>query len=291
MNNITPTATSSIRAPAGVRLRQRLAEGRILPAIGVYDIFSATLAAQHAEAVFCSGYGFSASFYGLPDEGFITWTDMLHYVERMRTVLPDTHIVVDIDDGYGDAAVAANVVRRLEAAGASAVIFEDQKRPKKCGHLPGKEIAPLDDYLQRLKAVLDARTDLVVVARTDAEEFEEGLRRARAFTEAGADAVMVEGLVRPEQVIAVDQAVAKGAYVTVNLLQGGKTPPVTLTELSRLGANLVIYSTPCLFAAHEAIDDALRRLTAADGKLASDFSRVDLKTSNAVLKRSGGRPS
>ena len=287
MNKVNPSpATPS--ALAGDRFRGKLAAGTTVPAIGIYDAFSASLAARSFDTLFCSGYGFSASYYGLPDEGFITWADMVHYVERLRHILPDTHLIVDIDDGYGDAASATNVVKRLDRIGASAVIFEDQKRPKKCGHLPGKEISDLDDYLTRLKAVLAARNHLFVVARTDAENFEEGLKRARAFADAGADAVMVEGLTDIQMVRLVRKA-AGDAYVVVNLLQGGKTPPVSLPELSELGANIVVYSTPCLFPAQQAIEDALANLTRAEGRLHPDATRVRLATNNAVLKDNAAR--
>ena len=148
-----PAATPT---QAGEKLRQRLATRNVLPAIGIYDAFSASIAARYFDALFCSGYGFSASYFGLPDEGYITWTDLLHYVEQVRYILPGVHLVVDIDDGHGDANIAVNLVRRLGQIGASAVIFEDQKHPKQCGHLPGKQISDLEDYLSRLRAVLAA---------------------------------------------------------------------------------------------------------------------------------------
>ena len=116
------------------------------------------------DAVFCSGYGLAQSHMGLSDEGFIAWPDMVSWCQRIRAILPSEHIVVDIDEGYGDPRLAAIVARQLETVGASACILEDQRRPKRCGHLPGKEIIPVDDYLIRLKSVLAGRTDLFVFA-------------------------------------------------------------------------------------------------------------------------------
>ena len=288
MNEMASVDWPATPAPAGEKLRRRLANGNVLPAIGIYDAFSASIAARYFDALFCSGYGFSASYYGLPDEGYITWTDLLSYVERLRNILPDVHLVVDIDDGHGDANIAVNLVRRLGQLGASAVIFEDQKRPKQCGHLPGKQISDLDDYLSRLRAVMAAHDDVFVVARTDAEDFEEGLRRARAFADAGADAVMVEGLTdlaRVEQV----RAAAGDTPVVVNLLQGGRTPPASLPELSRLGANIVVYSTPCLFPAQQAIETAMERLVVLDGRLEASPSGGPLAANNAVLQENAAR--
>jgi len=275
---------NNTKASFGDKLRQRLAQGTILPLIGVFDVFSAALAARKCEAIFCSGYGFAASYYGLPDEGFIAWPDMVAYVERVRAVLPDTHIVVDMDDGYGDPNLAANMTRRLERVGASAVILEDQRRPKRCGHLPGKEILELSDYLRRLESVLQVRDRMFVVARTDTQELEEALRRASIFARAGVDAVLVEGITEIGVIPRIREAVGPDVGITVNLIAGGKTGPVTLTELESLGVNLVNYSTPCLFAAHAAINRVLDSLAERDGKLLPDENGVELAVNNQLLK-------
>src|SRR5688572_8799640 len=95
------TPVSSAQSP-GNRMRTAVQEGEITPFIGVYDVFSAGLAGRHFNALFLSGFGFAASFYGLPDIGFITWSDMVSYVQRIRTVLPNHHLLIDIDDGYTD---------------------------------------------------------------------------------------------------------------------------------------------------------------------------------------------
>jgi len=162
--------------------------------IGVYDVFSATIAAKFHDGLFVSGYGFSASFYGLPDQGFIAWSDMVAFVQRLRAVLPRHHLMVDVDDGYADLEVACHVARLLESAGASGIVLEDQQRPRRCGHLDGKQIMPLEGFLEKLDRVLAARSSLFVVARTDASDPDEIARRACAFSDAGADAVLVDGL-------------------------------------------------------------------------------------------------
>ena len=144
-------------------MRAAVGERDIMPFIGVYDVFSAALAGRHFDALFISGFGFAASHYGLPDIGFITWSDMVYYVQRIRTVLPQHHMLVDIDDGYCDPEVACHVVSILEASGASGVVLEDQKRPRRCGHFDGKQIMDLDEYLAKLKQVLATRRDLFVI--------------------------------------------------------------------------------------------------------------------------------
>jgi 2-methylisocitrate lyase-like PEP mutase family enzyme len=267
----------------GHQLRERVSQGKILPTIGIFDAFSASIATQYFDAVFCSGYGFAASHYGLPDEGYITWTDMVEYVGRIRHILPNSHVIVDIDDGYGDPNIAANVVRRLERAGASGIILEDQRRPKRCGHLPGKEILPLPEYLERLDRVLNTKGNLFVVGRTDAEDFSEGLDRAAAFVESGVDAVMVEGLKKLEDVAAVKKVIGEKASLLVNLIQGGKTPEVSLSKLSELGANIVIYSTPCLYPAQQAIENEMQRLVQDDGRLLDSKTGVDLMKNKKIM--------
>ena len=266
----------------GAALRSEI-DKNIVPIIGVYDALSASLTSKYFNAVFCSGYGFSASRYGLPDEGFIAWQDMISYVENMRSISPDIHIVVDIDEGYGDDKIARTVTSRLENVGASAIVLEDQRRPKKCGHLPGKEIISRDEHIKRLTGVLNVRKDLYVIARTDAEDIQEGISRVQDYASAGADAVMVEGLDSIESIILVRESIPSGVSMAVNLIFGGKMGPISLDELSALGVNLVVYSTPCLFAAHGAVDHAIRELKENNGVLKGDKFGVSLVESNKIL--------
>ena len=272
-------------------LRAVMGERDIIPFIGVYDVFSAKIAARYFDGLFLSGFGFSASFYGLPDVGFIAWSDILQYTQRVRAILPRHHIVVDIDDGYCDTETACHVVRQLESIGASAVVLEDQKRPKSCGHVGGKRLMPLDDFLVKLDKVLDARSDLVVVARTDAVNDDERIRRAKAFEAAGADAILVDGMEDISLLRELRQAVEKP--LMFNQLAGGKSPRCSLSELQELGVSLVNYSTPCLFAAQKAVDDSIRELTTTDGTLPDTrFDAVGLADCNELLAedRTAGEP-
>lgn len=275
MNTQALRTTSS----PGVRLRESIANSHILPFIGVYDVFSAALAGRHFDSLFVSGFGFAASNYGLPDIGFITWTDIVAYVQRLRTVLPTHNLLVDIDDGYCDPEVACHVVSVLEAVGASGVVLEDQKRPRRCGHFEGKQIMPLDEYLAKLRAVLATRRDMLVIARTDVGELDEIRQRVEAFAAAGADAVLVDGLTSLEVVRELSRVVDRP--FCFNQIAGGKSPPCTQDELHDAGVSLVIYSTPCLFAAQAAIEDAMLDLKARDGTLAG--SRIGVKDCTQIL--------
>jgi 2-methylisocitrate lyase-like PEP mutase family enzyme len=273
----------------GDKLRQVLSSKKILPVIGIYDVFSASLAARDFDALFVSGFGFAASHYGLPDIGFIAWTDIVDFVRRLVAIAPDKHLLVDIDDGYCDTAVACHVATSLEQLGASGVVLEDQERPRLCGHMDGKRILPLDNYLAKLKAVLAARRDLVVVARTDATDLNEIKRRVVAFEAAGCDAVLADGIPSLEVLREIKALV--NCPVVFNQMAGGKSPVCSLPELQAHGVGMAIYSTPCLFAAQRAIENALRMLQVEDGSLANALQRdANLKSCNEVLFQNLNKP-
>jgi len=260
-------------------MREAVARRNITPFIGVHDAFSAGIAGRHFDALFLSGFGFAASHMGLPDIGFIAWPDMVAHAQRIRTILPSHHLLVDIDDGYCDSEVACHVVSLLEAAGVSGVVLEDQKRPRRCGHFEGKQIADLDDYLAKLRQVLATRRDLFVVARTDSSDPADIERRVSAFAEAGADAVLVDGIKDLDIIRKLSRSVAQP--FCFNQIAGGKSPACTLTQLADVGVRVAIYSTPCLFAAQAAMQDAMTDLLANDGSLAG--SRIGVKDCSAIL--------
>ncbi|GGN32666.1 isocitrate lyase/PEP mutase family protein [Streptomyces fuscichromogenes] len=274
----------------GKKLREQIAGPGTTPLIGVYDMYSASIAAKHYDGMFVSGFGFAASYYGLPDIGFIAWPDMVAFVQRLRGAFPHHHLLVDIDDGYVDPEVACHVVEGLERIGASGVILEDQKRPRRCGHADGKQVLPLEEYLDKLEKVLETRQDLVVVARTDATDEHDILHRAERLAATDADVILVDG-VRSEEWIRRIRKVVGDKPLLFNQIAGGKSPRLSLTELDELGVDVAIYSTPCLFAAHEAMDSALGELRAADGRLPSVDAAggVGVKASTTLLERNIAR--
>ncbi|MFB2937534.1 oxaloacetate decarboxylase [Aerosakkonemataceae cyanobacterium BLCC-F154] len=263
----------------GSLLRQALIKKDIIPFIGVYDVFSASIAGKYYDGIFISGFSFAASYYGLPDIGFITWSDIVAFVQRVKTILPHHHILVDIDDGYVDTEVACHVVSLLESMGASGVIIEDQKRPRRCGHLDGKLLMELDDFLEKLKNVLATRKDLFVVARTDATDIDEIIRRAKAFEEAGSDAILADGIKDLETLEKIKLQVNKP--LVFNQIAGGKSPPCNLTQLKDAGVSLVNYSTPCLFAAQTALEAEMQLLKERNGLI--EKNKVGVKECTAFL--------
>ncbi|MGW0878144.1 isocitrate lyase/PEP mutase family protein [Streptomyces sp. NPDC002671] len=270
----------------GKKLRDQIASPGTTPLIGVYDMYSASIAAKHYDGMFVSGFGFAASYYGLPDIGFIAWPDMVAFVQRLRGAFPNHHLLVDIDDGYVDPEVACHVVEGLERIGASGVILEDQKRPRRCGHADGKQVLPLEEYLEKLEKVLATRKDLVVVARTDATDEHDILHRAERLAATDADVVLVDGVRSVEWIERIRKVVGDKPLL-FNQIAGGKSPRLSLGQLSDLGVDVAIYSTPCLFAAHEAMDSALAELKAADGRLphVDPANGIGVKASTTLLER------
>lgn len=265
------------------QLHQELAGKEILPFIGVYDVFSASIAAEHFNGIFLSGFGFAASYYGLPDIGFIAWSDMVSYVQRVRTVLPRHLLLVDMDDGYGDSEVACHVSRLLETVGASGIVIEDQKRPRRCGHFDGKQLLEIDEFLYKLTRILETRKDMFVIARTDAMNPEDIHKRAKAFADAGADAVMVDGIGDLSLVRELKRDIK--TPIVFNQIEGGKSPLSSLRELKDAGISIVIYSTSCLFPFQAAVEKAMISLRENDGLIKTvDADRIDLKKCASHLR-------
>lgn len=243
---------------AGVEFRERIRQKKLLPLIGVYDVFSAQIAAERFDGVFCSGYSFAASAYGLPDVGYVNWRDITDFATKIRHSLPKTHILVDVDDGFGDEVVASNTVRVLESNGLSAVMLEDQKRPRRCGHFEGKHILPVEEYLIKLSTVLETRSSIFVIARTDASDPTEAIERAVRYAEAGADGVMVEAIRDLDTIARLRSHVT--VPIMINQLYGGKSPNWRFDEMEDAGASIVIFSTPCLFAAQYGMERYLDKM-------------------------------
>lgn len=260
-------------------IRQELRTRDIIPFIGVYDVFSASIAAKYYDGIFISGFGFAASHYGLPDIGFISWSDIVAFVQRVKTILPHHLILVDIDDGYVDVEVACHVVGLLESMGVAGVIIEDQKRPRRCGHFDGKLLLESAEFLHKLDKVLAARKNLFVIARTDAQDIEDITQRAQAYAAAGVDAILVDGIKDIELIKDLKKSVDKP--LVFNQIAGGKSASYSLTELKNAGVSLVNYSTPCLFAAQSAIEDEMKWLREQDGFLQKE--RVGVAECTALL--------
>ncbi|MBY0338537.1 MAG: isocitrate lyase/PEP mutase family protein [Acetobacteraceae bacterium] len=173
-------------------LRRFLREGRTIWAAGAYDAMSARLIAEAGfDAILTSGFGVSASFLGQPDAELYTMTENLAVVRNVCNAV-GIPVVADADTGYGNAVNVMRTVREFEQAGVAGLILEDQLSPKRCPACTDQiEIIPMEEGVAKIRAAVAARRDpdLVIIARTDARDEADAIRRARAYAEAGADLV------------------------------------------------------------------------------------------------------
>lgn len=270
------------------RLRQRLAAGpdgrrRLLAAPGCYDGFSALLLEQAGfEAAFLSGAALSLARLGRPDVGLVAVDELADAVRAIadRVEIP---LIVDIDTGFGNALNTQRTVKMLERAGAAAVQLEDQTFPKRCGHMRGKGVIPLPEMVGKVRAALDARSETLLVARTDAlgvEGPESAMDRAEAYLEAGADIVFVEGPRTLDETRAVAERFAARVPLVHNLVEGGITAVRTGAELQDLGFAIALHPMLLLHGLARHAPDWLGKL-AADGTT-DGLDIFDLPRLNAV---------
>lgn len=224
---------------------------------GIYDVASAIVVSKYTNNMFLSGLSFAASYYGLPDIGYVTWQDMVGFCARVTQRIPNVNLLVDIDDGYGGPEVASHVIKSLKQAGAFGVVLEDQLRPKKCGHFSGKRVQPLPQYLETLQAVLENKNELFVIARTDAEEYAEQIKRVEKISEFPVDAILVDGI-NLETLIKLKKVTQKP--LCFNFLEGGRSGNFSHEASSKAGASLMLVSSPCLLAATDGIENKLQQL-------------------------------
>ncbi len=243
------------------RLRQ-LMDRSVVLAPGVYNALFAK-AVEHTgfDAIYVTGFG-TAARYGYPDVGLITQTEMVQNLRHIcrATTIP---VVADADTGYGNIINVRRTVREYERAGVAGLHLEDQVFPKKCGFMEGKAVIPLEEHTQKIRAALDARTDpdTVIIARTDAlapNGWEDALARARAYREAGADLVFVDGIRTLEELKIYSRELAqKGVPCLYN---GGL---VTAADAERMGFKIQILAGLALGAVFVSATAAMQELNSS----------------------------
>lgn len=250
------------------RFRQLLAAPEILQMPCCHDALSARVLEQAGfAAIAAAGFGLSGSLLGMPDIGLLEGQELIRQYERICAAV-QLPVFVDLDTGFGDANNVVRAVEAAERAGAAALFLEDQTYPKRCGHMAGKQVVAVEEYLPKLRAALAARRDpdLVITARTDAASvlgLEEALRRARLYAEAGADLVFVEALESVEQMRAANAVLADcGTASMANLIEGGRTPLLSTGELQALGYAVVAHPCGSVFTAARALQEWAAHLKA-----------------------------
>jgi 2,3-dimethylmalate lyase len=275
------------------RLRQRLTEGPLIVAPGIYDAYGARFVEQAGyDAVYMTGNGVSASLLGRPDVGLVDLTLFAAHAHRAAACV-DIPLICDADTGYGNAVNVRHTVQEFEAAGVAAVHIEDQLTPKRCGHLPGsRPVVEMKEQVGKIEAAIAARRDddFIIIARTDAAAghgLDEAIRRGKAYRQAGADVVFVE-LKSTDDIVERLQRVTGeiDAPCLVNMEEGGKLGELTADQLERLGLRVAIYPGLARYAAGYAIRDALGVLK-RDGSTCKARERMlSMREYNEVLKLS-----
>lgn len=263
--------------PAGERFRALLDRPEILRMPGAHLGLAGLVAKKHGfEALYLSGAAMSATM-GLPDLGMITVEDVCFFVRQVArsTGLP---LLVDGDTGYGEALNVMHMVRAFEDAGGAAVQLEDQVLPKKCGHLNDKKLASVDEMYAKVAAARKARRHLYIIARTDAvasEGMDGAVARAKAYLEAGADAIFPEALTTPEMFKEFASRMP-GVKLLANMTEFGRTPFLTAEEFQALGYAMVIWPVSHLRVAAKAWEELYGQI-AKDGGAQNAVDRMQTR--------------
>jgi len=244
----------------GKALREMLGKSGIVMMPGVYDGISARVAEQAGfKALYLTGAGASASGIGEADIGFATMNDFADNARRI-TIKAGIPAMCDADTGFGNPLNVIRTVHEFEAAGIAAVQIEDQVSPKRCGHLTGKQVVPVGDFVQKIRAAANEKffKDTVIVARTDARavyDLDTTLDRAKSYLDAGADILFVEALTSVDEVERVGRELGGSAWLIANQVLGGKTPRLTAKELEQMGYKIVIFPDALPYGASVVLRD------------------------------------
>jgi len=232
-------------------LRSMLKSGKPLVIPGVYDAIGAKIAEKVGfDTMFQTGYGTSATLFGMPDYGFIGATETVDNARRICRAV-SVPVIVDSDTGYGNALSVWKLVKEIESAGASGIFLEDQKWPKRCGHMQGKEVISQEEYTEKLGAAIDARENknFIIVARTDAratEGLDAAIERGIKNKKTGADAIFIEAPRSIDEMKTIGKSIK--APLVANMIEGGATPLNSSEILNKIGFNIILYPLSVLFA-------------------------------------------
>lgn len=245
------------------KLRQLLADKQILVAPGAHDVLTARIIEKVGfDVVYMTGYGQAASLLGQPDVGLLCLTEMVSRVNNMTSAV-NIPIICDADTGFGNVTNVVRTVREYEKAGAAAIQLEDQVAPKKCGHMTGRQVISSEEMVEKIKAAVAARSDkdMLIIARTDARTvhgIEEAISRGKAYEQAGADVLFIES---PESVEEMKRITTSfNVPVLANMVEGGRTPLLTVQELENIGYDVVIYPTSSTYIIAQAVKNLMLEL-------------------------------
>jgi len=245
-------------------LRTLIEQPGIKAAPAVYDCLGAMVAEQAGfEFLFTSGFGLSAALLGKPDMGYLTASEMIGAACRIANSV-SIPVIADMDTGYGNPLNVIRTVQEIADSKVAGIILEDQEWPKKCGHFEGKRVIQVEEQVEKIKAAVYARGDsnLVIVGRTDARAIEGlagAIARGEHYLEAGADVLFIEAPQSREELKEIARHFA-GVPLFANIIEGGKTPNLSVQELEEMNYKLAAFALSGLFSVTKALQDCFGKL-------------------------------
>ena len=251
--------------PKADKLKNLLDQKGIVVMPGCYDALSAKLIEREEMNVgFMSGFAVSSTKLGMPDTGLISFSEMAEQVRNICNIT-SIPIIFDGDTGYGNAVNVYRTVRGFADAGAAAIMIEDQKWPKKCGHTKGKDVVEVDEANSRIKAAVDAskmnNKDILVMARTDAiatRGLDDAIKRMQKFSELGADILFIEAIKSKEDMKRVIKEVP--GHHMINLIEDGETPLLEMNELEDIGFKIAVFPLTLMSASVKTMQESLKNM-------------------------------
>ncbi len=241
-------------------LQSLIDEKKFVMAPGVFDALTAKIAEEQGfRAAYMTGYGTCASNFGFPDLGFLTMNEMVQNASRIADAI-DIPLIADADTGYGNPLNVIRTVREYEKAGIAAIHIEDQEWPKRCGHMTGKKVIDADQMVEKIRAAVDTRDHMLIIARTDAiatHGFDHAIERGAKYAEAGADIIFIEAPTSREQVEDIPKHFTSNPLL-INMAP--RTPNVGAEELHKMGYAIALYPGVCLAAVIPALKEELKVL-------------------------------
>lgn len=263
-----------------------IAEHKIAVTPGVYDALSAKIAERAGfPAAVLTGYAMSAAYLGEPDFGLLTQSEVLDTARRV-TAAVDMGIIVDGDTGFGGPLNVQHLVRELIRMGARGVILEDQRWPKRCGHMRNKQVIDAEEHAAKIRAAKDAKAaaPFAIIGRTDALEthgLDEAIRRAQLYKESGADVLFIEGPRDRDELKRIGKELP--GPLAINLIEGGRTPLCSLEELVELGFYSVGFVLSGLYAVARTLERTYGEIRAAGSTAAISDTLMPFDQFNALI--------
>lgn len=268
-------------------LKTLLDQNKPLLVPGAFDALSALIATQAGhKAIYLTGFGVAGSLLGKPDIGLVSANEMIQRVKQVVDAAGSVPVIADGDNGYGDESAVSNLVHAYEQMGAQCIQLEDQVSPKRCGHMENKEVVALAEAERKIRAAVAARIskDFLIMARTDSRathNLDEALRRGAAFLNAGADILFIEAPATIEEMQIIRKEFPE-ATLTVNMVEDGKTPNLSLEELADLGYQIILRPISTLLAAAKTLQQGYEALK-EEGALNTSQPRLSFQEYNTLV--------